>query len=174
MSSSDGIAVLGGVAGGFGVLLIGAGTGSTLAALGALLLALYGAAVLWALPRHEREAVRDWLDGDDRSRIQRLQDEAGEWSDATFGYNRSAEGPIAHLAKEIEELADNPGDRLEYADCLLLLLDAYRLAGGSADDLVGAAWQKFGINRSRVWGEPDENGVVEHVRNAETAKSAKR
>lgn len=174
MSSSDGIAVLGGVAGGFGVLLIGAGTGSTLAALGALLLALYGATVLWALPRHERAAVRDWLDGDDRSRIQRLQDEIGEWADATFGRHDGPDIAIAHLRKEVDELAENADDRLEYADCLMLVLDAYRKAGGSADDLITAAFQKHEINRLREWGEPDEDGVVEHVRSAETAKRAKR
>lgn len=161
MSSNQVLALLGGAAGGFGVLLIGIGADSVLAALGALLLALYGAAVLWALPRHEREAM---LEGDGRSAIQRLQDEAGEWTDATFGQNQTADSCIAHLKKEVKELAENPGDRLEYADCLLLLIDAYRKAGGSADDLVCAGWQKFEINRSRVWGEPDENGVVEHVR----------
>jgi len=105
------------------------------------------------------------------SHIMRLQLEQGHWADATFGRPRKPEGPIAHLRKEVEELAENPGDRLEYADCLMLLLDAYRLAGGYADDLVTAGFQKLEINRQRQWGKPDENGVVEHIRNQEISSN---
>src|SRR5699024_1489712 len=98
------------------------------------------------------------------SQIQRLQDEQGRWSDATFGANHGPHGCIAHLAKEVREVAAEPYSRMEYADCLMLLLDAYRRAGGSADDLVAAAFEKLEINKRREWGEPDENGVVEHIR----------
>lgn len=96
--------------------------------------------------------------------IQRLQNEQGLWSDATFGANREPSAPLAHLVKELGELLDAPRDRMEYADCLMLLLDAYRKAGGTADDLVQACFQKLEINKQREWGEPDENGVVEHIR----------
>lgn len=98
------------------------------------------------------------------SRIQQLQDDIAIWSDATFGAGRPAEIPLHHLAKEIVELIAAPDDRMEYADCLILLLDAYRMSGGSADDLIEACYEKHEINRKRSWGTPDENGVVEHLR----------
>ena len=57
-----------------------------------------------------------------------------------------------------------PDDKVEYADCLILLLDAYCMAGGSADELIDTAFKKLEINKRRDWGTPDENGVVEHIR----------
>jgi hypothetical protein len=53
---------------------------------------------------------------------------------------------------------------MEYADCLILLLDAYRMNGGRADDLIETCYKKLEINRKRKWGKPDTNGVVEHIR----------
>lgn len=98
------------------------------------------------------------------SRIQQLQDEVATWSDNTFGADRPANVPLHHLAKEIQELIASPNDCMEYADCLILLLDAYRMTGGRADDLIETCYQKLEINRKRKWGKPDTNGVVEHIR----------
>jgi hypothetical protein len=97
-------------------------------------------------------------------RLQQLQDEIAEWSDATFGNGRPPAIPLHHLAKEVQELIAAPHDQMEYADCLILLLDAYRMAGGNTEDLLNACDKKLKINRKRVWGIPDENGVVEHIR----------
>lgn len=102
------------------------------------------------------------------SNFDQLFREHGEFSIETFGRLRGPEGPISHLKKEIEELLQNPGDKMEYADCLLLLMDAWRLIGGTSEDMVAAAYQKLQINRKRKWGTPDENGVVEHVREERT------
>lgn len=98
------------------------------------------------------------------SKIQVLQNQLGEWSDSTFGLRRPPIAPLAHLVKELGELLECPADRMEYADCLMLLLDAYRMTGRSADDLVQACYEKLEINKQRKWGEPDEHGVVEHIR----------
>jgi hypothetical protein len=98
------------------------------------------------------------------SRIQQLQNEIASWSDSTFGADRPAEIPLHHLAKEIQELIATPKDSMEYADCLILLLDAYRMAGGSADELIETCYEKLEINKKRKWGTPDNNGVVEHIR----------
>lgn len=98
------------------------------------------------------------------TRIQQLQDEIAQWSDATFGSGRPATRPLHHLAKEVQELIAAPHDQMEYADCLILLLDAYRMAGGSADKMIETSYRKLEINRKRDWGTPDENGVVEHIR----------
>ena len=96
--------------------------------------------------------------------IQRLQNELGQWSTQTFGHRTNPSGPINHLKKEVEELAQKPLDPTEYADCLLLLLDAWRIAGGSADQLVVNAFDKLAVNKQRDWGAVDGDGVVEHVR----------
>lgn len=98
------------------------------------------------------------------SRIQQLQDEVADWSNATFGSSRSPTIPLHHLAKEVQELIAASDDKMEYADCLILLLDAYRMAGGSADQLVETCFEKQEINRKRKWGTPNDNGVVEHIR----------
>lgn len=99
--------------------------------------------------------------------LQRFQLEAHRWADSVFGELRPPEGAVAHLQKEVKELAEHPYDDMEYADCLMLILDAASNAGIGADDLLNTAWEKLAINRAREWGEPDENGVVEHVRAAD-------
>ena len=88
-----------------------------------------------------------------------------------FGELRSPDGPVAHLCKEVEELLEHPYDDMEYADCLMLILDASSNAGIAADDLLNTCWEKLAINRARDWGEPDENGVVEHVRDHDKQES---
>lgn len=90
--------------------------------------------------------------------------EAAHFSNKTFGdeFERGPEGPINHLKKEVDELLECPLDRHEYADCFLLLVDAYRRAGGNIYDLLKAVEEKIKINKSREWGEPDEYGVINH------------
>lgn len=87
----------------------------------------------------------------------------GEWSDKTFGSHRDATPTLAHLAREVSELRSEPTDLEEYADCLLLLMDAARREGFSLDDILLATAAKFVVNTRRTWGEPDAEGVVEHV-----------
>jgi hypothetical protein len=73
-------------------------------------------------------------------------------------------GAISHLKKEVDELYDTPFDLTEYADCAMLLFDACQIAGYTPEQLLEAVAVKLEINKNREWGEPDENGVVEHVR----------
>jgi len=87
----------------------------------------------------------------------------GKWSDKTFG-KRTTLGPLKHLEKEVQELLESPNDVMEYADCFMLLIDAARIAGISVDKLLNAVDEKFKINRNRKWGNPDEFGTVEHIR----------
>jgi NTP pyrophosphatase (non-canonical NTP hydrolase) len=67
---------------------------------------------------------------------------------------------VAHLKKEVDELAESH-DPEEAADCLILLLHHAHKCGY---DLMIEAFKKFEINRQRRWGRPDEDGVVEHIR----------
>src|SRR5688500_7375797 len=60
--------------------------------------------------------------------IHQLWLDQAEWSQATFGSDdeRGPIGALKHLAKEAVEAQAAPDDEEEYADCLLLILDAAR------------------------------------------------
>jgi len=103
-----------------------------------------------------------------------LQRSVGEWANQTFARATDA-SIVAHLRREVAELDtlarwrterpdiawndDNYAE--EMADCLLLLL---HLAHRNGVNLEEAARRKYAVNRQRHWGEPDAEGVVEHVR----------
>lgn len=88
-----------------------------------------------------------------------------EWSQATFGSDteRGPVGALRHLSKEALEAAENPHDTSEYADCLLLLLDAMRRRGLKFHTLVIAAQEKMKVNRSRTYPPSVEGQPCEHV-----------
>ena len=97
-------------------------------------------------------------------RFEALAADHAAWSQDTFGSDASRDwmGPLAHLAKELREIEEQPMDREEWADALLLLLDASRRAGFNAVGLLQAAEYKLSINKNRVWQEPNEDGSIEH------------
>lgn len=112
----------------------------------------------------------------ERREMNQLQKEHGEWANKTFPshYREGKPNPYAplnHLTDdekgEIWELTEAlmRGDaddiRKELADCQLLL---YSIACLCNVDLEAAAWDKYHINVNREWGEPDEKGVVGHIR----------
>lgn len=72
------------------------------------------------------------------------------WSQATFGPGGPL-GSLKHLELEAREAQESPGDITEYADCLLLLLDAARRAGFGPLALIMAARDKMKINKQRKW-----------------------
>ena len=94
---------------------------------------------------------------------QKLQDVVGQWSDAQFGRG-NIRSTLLHLKKEVNELIESPTDGEEHADCLMLLIDAGRKAGFNMNTLFDAVQYKLEINKKRKWGKPDENGIVEHIR----------
>ncbi len=97
-----------------------------------------------------------------------LARDQAEWSQATFGKDsdRGPIGALKHLEKEARECQAAPTDREEYADCLLLLLDAARRAGISPCGLIRAAQAKMVVNKARTWPKPVDDTPVEHVRGA--------
>jgi NTP pyrophosphatase (non-canonical NTP hydrolase) len=102
--------------------------------------------------------------------LQSLMDDHGLWSDSTFGPERKPLPVLHHLVKEVPEVIEAiqrlRGDErilMEYADCLLLLIDAARRSGYDAKDLLQAGRAKLQINKGRKWGKPDINGVIEHI-----------
>lgn len=99
------------------------------------------------------------------------------WSDATFGKNSRNISISFHIQKEAKELTEalvyldrertekNLADaKEEFADCLILLLDAASHTGLTAENLMEEVIKKFNINKRRTWGKPDANGVVEHIK----------
>ena len=105
----------------------------------------------------------DFMDSD----FTPLQDAVGEWAEATFP--KSTVGYcLTHLEREVKELDDSfmdssegdDCDAEELADCFLILL---HLAHKTNVSLFDEARKKFAKNQTRTWGEPDADGVVEHI-----------
>ena len=53
---------------------------------------------------------------------------------------------------------------MEFADCFILLFGAAAADGMSYTDICSCIEEKMKINYKREWGEPDENGVVNHIK----------
>jgi hypothetical protein len=96
--------------------------------------------------------------------FQPVQDSIAAWADSVFGKDRRLDSILKHLKKEVEELIDEPFSVEEYADVGILWLNAASKAGYKVDDLYFAMIGKMMVNRSRKWGKPGENGVIEHQR----------
>lgn len=93
------------------------------------------------------------------------------WSDKTFGSKkeRGPIGPLKHLAKEAKEAAEKPDDKVEYADCLIVLLDACWRAGITSGELLRLAHEKMKVNETRIWPKPTEpDQPIEHDRTLDT------
>lgn len=98
-----------------------------------------------------------------------FQREVGEWGRETFP-NSTPETIAAHLKKEAKELKEaidlRNGDEIwpvteELADVFLLLL---HLSHRYGLDLIEEGQKKFAVCKTRRWGDPDAEGVVEHIR----------
>ena len=131
---------------------------------------------------HAQRLAEKMVEEDD---LQKLMNYISEWSDKTFGNGQRNPAIVYHLKKEVNELIDAiektnalGGDpsigvgefgrqrtvtRVEYADCLMLLLDSAHHFGISAKELLSVTRGKLEINKVRKWGKPDKNGVVEHI-----------
>lgn len=102
--------------------------------------------------------------------IHYLKEQIKEFSESTFGIRKfkDAKGPLNHLKEEIDELLlvlgkDGFKEEEEWADCILLLLDAFRIRYGndvSYNKLFHMALTKLDVINKREWDKiPDENGV---------------
>jgi hypothetical protein len=116
-------------------------------------------------------------------KIQTLQFDIQKWSDETFGKHRIATPIVYHLKKEVDELIEKLEDwhkgqygsmevcaeklheiKMEFADCFMLLIDAAAHFPLTMDAIYKATEEKLEINKNRKWGQQDENGVIEHIR----------
>ena len=116
------------------------------------------------------------------ARMQELQDDISAWAESTFKHTER--GIVLHLLREAVELCaavgvswrditnsvaselvkkDNGGLKTveeETADVTILALAMAGYCGFSLEDAVIA---KHAVNQSRRWGQPDEQGITEHV-----------
>lgn len=102
------------------------------------------------------------------SLLNRIAVEQSEWSQATFGSDqeRGPKGALLHLEKEAREAFEAPGDVTEFADCLLLVLDASRRAGFEPAYLLQQTYHKLQICKQRNWPKPDGDKPVEHIKDS--------
>ena len=96
---------------------------------------------------------------------QKLQDDIGAFTDVTFP-KATARSKALHMSEEAKEAADDPSDILEWADCMILLLDGARKAGYSTQDIYAGVLRKMEINKNRRWEIPDGEGIARHVKTA--------
>lgn len=98
-------------------------------------------------------------------------DRQREWSARTFGPAevRGPLGPLAHIRKELDEIAAEPYDVEEWVDVIILAFDGAWRAGHEPDEILTAVKAKQSKNEARTW--PDWRGTpgdeaIEHVRAA--------
>ena len=72
-----------------------------------------------------------------------------------------------HDVNILDELIAEPYDRMEYADCFMLLVDAARGAGISSAALLYAVRDKLNINKGRSWGDAGDDGIARHAEQGE-------
>lgn len=99
--------------------------------------------------------------------LKELLKEINDWQDSVFT-KATVWSAMEHLDREVKELRQsiysNPtreSQEGELADVFLLLAGVAHLL---ELDLEKAVEEKMTINRRRVWGHPDKDGVVEHIK----------
>lgn len=72
-----------------------------------------------------------------------------------------------HLEEEVKELIAELEkgnlDRMEIADCFLLLIGVCNMADFTYNDIVELIDDKMKINYKRKWGQVNEKGYVKHI-----------
>lgn len=98
-----------------------------------------------------------------------LATQIGEWSLDTFGPGARTERHLAHIRKELDEIAKAPTDLEEWIDVIVLAIGGAFRAGHGGRAIAKALAAKHAKNVARKW--PDwrtvpEDKPIEHVRNA--------
>lgn len=120
-------------------------------------LSLASMAASWCINLH----VNTWYETESNMELRELMNDVYKWSIETFGVDR-APAKLSHLGEEVKEAIDSPrGDHSEFADILLLTLDAAASAGLTAQDLINQTRDKLEVCKSREW-EEGEDGVYHH------------
>lgn len=104
-------------------------------------------------------------------RLRKFQHDTFQWAKATFP-EATTETCFNHLKREIKEILADPSDMTEWADGLMLYLQAASYSGVNVDELLPYMQDKFAVNKQRDWGKKDNEGVYQHVEPANPAPSA--
>jgi hypothetical protein len=87
------------------------------------------------------------------------------WSRLTFGIGLKTVSITRHIKKELDEIAANPTDLVEWIDVIILGFDGAWRAGHTPEQIISALQHKQSVNFGRQWqtpANPDE--PVEHIR----------
>lgn len=95
------------------------------------------------------------------SKICHLEEEIKELKEALIN-EENARWNDKVSSKEYSKIFQNLND--EFADCFILLFGAAASRGYSYRAICTHIDHKFEILKARKWGEPDENGVVRHIK----------
>jgi NTP pyrophosphatase (non-canonical NTP hydrolase) len=103
--------------------------------------------------------------------LNELKYKAAKISDEKFGRENPVSAPILKLVEEIGEVLEclekGTDPQIEFADCFLLLVDAYRKYYGDNVDmqaLIDISSKKLDVVARRKWGKPNEHGVYKHIK----------
>jgi len=103
--------------------------------------------------------------------LNELKYKAAQVSDDMFGRDKPAIGPVRKLKDEVDELLacfeedEDPSE--EFADCFLILIDAYRKHYGDDVDLqklIDDSSDKLDVVMKRIYKETEVEGVFQHVK----------
>jgi hypothetical protein len=88
------------------------------------------------------------------------------WSTETFGDEtvKGPIGPLRHLKKECDEAIAAPDDITEYADLMILTIDAAWRAGFSLGELRRATLYKLEVIKKREYPRVPDGEISEHNR----------
>jgi hypothetical protein len=115
-----------------------------------------------------------------KNTMELLQLEVSDWQEKTFP-NATSRSAYCHLIEEIVELGITLGLSFpeiagvvmkskdakagdvgkELADCQMLI---FCVSSTEGKNLYEQTVEKFEVCKTRIWGEPDENGVVKHIK----------
>lgn len=101
--------------------------------------------------------------------MQGLVKDIGEWSETTFGVGDRTKPLLEHLKKEVDEAIVTHDIKSIYfdwalADCFILLFDIMYRNNMTMGQIESVIKEKMDVNKKRKWHNPDENGIIEHVR----------
>lgn len=85
-----------------------------------------------------------------------------DWSKATFGPGRRTKGLLEHIRRELDEVAANPDDLVEWVDVVLLAFDGYWRHGGTPEGFMDMVRYKFSVNQARKWPPPAPDDEPNH------------
>ncbi len=100
--------------------------------------------------------------------LQQFMNDSDQWANSTFGKIKAL-SVSHHLKKEVNELVESLENKQENTgeeifDCFILLCRVASTYGVDAEELLDGARNKLEVCKKRKWSKPDENGVIEHVR----------